>query len=444
VGDQHRRRRRPHRATDHLIVKGILGRRFDWGHHSGNYVIQGTGVGGNAVGGGTPTASYENDAGFTFIPVDDATNAQLLLKPVPPETFYILYQQGWRVDQLMRLMIDRIEISWPRAGGGCTVETIRNLPPPAYSHAIAPDPDSLSDYVTFLRVSAVAYSLQKHGYLLLQGTNSFVPYDPKSSLDVVAPTAGAPARQSDPSSPGATEIAKAASAAQSWELINNQWVLGQLVPGAKFVLNPPPPPQSGAPQPPSSVIDAIRQELMASNELNELKQGTALTQTLTALNQGFSIEGGQASQAPAAGASGAQQCEPPHLLMRSLLGLMSAAAQEQTSFDALMASNQPVPQSRWDTDHGYTPMIFAQEVPKIEQIPTLRILWTAADKGTVALARADYSGKQYYIADSREPLVPENTYWNRDMFRLLTQLQSQVTIDISKFPLPAVLQLNTQ
>jgi hypothetical protein len=89
-------------------------------------------------------------------------------------------------------------------------------------------------------------------------------------------------------------------------------------------------------------------------------------------------------------------------------------------------------------------MIFAQEVPKIEQIPTLRILWTAADKGTVALARADYSGKQYYIADSREPLVPENTYWNRDMFRLLTQLQSQVTIDISKFPLPAVLQLNTQ
>lgn len=40
-------------------------------------------------------------------------------------------------------------------------------------------------------------------------------------------------------------------------------------------------------------------------------------------------------------------------------------------------------------------------------------------------------------------------YWltklgNRDMFRLICRLSSQVTVDISKFPLPEVLQLRTE
>ena len=43
---------------------------------------------------------------------DDAT-AQMLLKPIPPELFDSLYQQGWRVDQLFRLLVDRIEFKDP-------------------------------------------------------------------------------------------------------------------------------------------------------------------------------------------------------------------------------------------------------------------------------------------------------------------------------------------
>jgi hypothetical protein len=38
-------------------------------------------------------------------------NAQFLLQPVSPEQFYSLYTQGWRVDQLFRLMVDRIELT---------------------------------------------------------------------------------------------------------------------------------------------------------------------------------------------------------------------------------------------------------------------------------------------------------------------------------------------
>jgi len=95
------------------------------------------------AGGGTPVATYENDPIFTFIPVNDETNAQLLLKPVPAETFYILYQQGWRADQLVRLMVDRIELTRVTAHG-CTVETLRNTPPPVY---IKPDGAAEADYL---------------------------------------------------------------------------------------------------------------------------------------------------------------------------------------------------------------------------------------------------------------------------------------------------------
>jgi hypothetical protein len=71
---------------------------------NGNYVTQGMTPGGaNITGGITPNVLYESDPAFTFIPVNDDTNAQLLLKPVPAETLYVLYQQGWRLDQLFRL-----------------------------------------------------------------------------------------------------------------------------------------------------------------------------------------------------------------------------------------------------------------------------------------------------------------------------------------------------
>ncbi len=135
------------------------------------YALQSTNIAaGSPNGSGTPSAIYENDPIFTFIPVNDETNAQLLLKPVPAETFYFMYEQGWRVDQLVRLMVDRFEVTrYDAANGRCSVETIRNTPPADYIR----DPDELSSYATFLRVNAIIYWLQRHGYLLLRGQNIF-------------------------------------------------------------------------------------------------------------------------------------------------------------------------------------------------------------------------------------------------------------------------------
>ena len=140
------------------------------------------------TGTAAPTLLYENDPSFSFIPVNDQTNAQLLLQPVPENVFYSLFQQGWRVDQLFRLMVDRIEVTLPPdpdspTDKGCRVEVIRNVPPPSiYGTDFSQSASDIDRYITFLRVSAVVYALQKHGLLLLRGTNTFQAVDKQSFI----------------------------------------------------------------------------------------------------------------------------------------------------------------------------------------------------------------------------------------------------------------------
>jgi hypothetical protein len=404
---------------------------------TGNYVIQGTGQGGNATGGGTPGLTYENDPAFTFIPVNDETSAQLLLKPVPAQTLYNLYLQGWRVDQLFRLMVDRIELTTPNADGkSCSVKTIRNVPPPKPAGADSDDKAYLreaSSYATFLRVSALVYGLQKHGYLKLRGTSTFVAFDAKSGLPAAA--AGAP----DANAPKATDFATAASKNESWRLEGNQWVLGQQVNGAEFYLTNPPPAVAAVAR--SDRYKALKDEVLSDDSMQGLQEGEGPDQVLDILSSGFSIE-----EAPGAGGTADNGCgsghangTSAHLVLRSLIGLMAAAAQEESAFDALKANTHLLPAST-SADKLLT---FAQAVPPIEQVPSLRLTWSPEDKAGPGLVEVSYRGKEYMIADSGSTLVAANQYWNRDMFRLVNQLTAQVTVDISKFPLPGILQLHS-
>jgi len=395
---------------------------------TGNKVTQGTLAGANVIGGGTPGLIYENDPSFTFIPVNDDTSAQLLLKPVPAETFYNLYLQGWRVDQLFRLMVDRIELSTPTADGkGCSVETIRNVPPPVYSKSdAAMDADYLRDasnYVTFLRISALAYGLQKHGHLLLRGTIQFVPYDKNSVL----------AGENNQNGPKATDLAAAAAKSESWEYDGKQWILGRQIFTAMFYLNPRP----GETQPDPN-LQTIKSNILNDSRMKGLENGPALDNSLSVLANGFSIEG-----APTDDADGNDSCKSvkgvsAHLVVRSLIGLMAAVAQEETPYDALAQRNPAIPTTRANDQQ----MNFAQAVPRIEQVPALRLKWIAQDKGTQPVIDVSYKGKYYLITDTGNPETPENQYWNRDMFRLINQLTAQVTVDISKFPLPGILRVD--
>jgi hypothetical protein len=408
---------------------------------NGAYTPQGT-VPGGAIptGGGSPGVLYENDPVFQFIPVNDETNAEFLMKPIPAETLYILYQQGWRVDQLFRLMVDRIELT-RSTGHGCEVQVIHNTPPPVY---LLPDgtPDKsftreqeiLTNYVTFLRVSAIVYSLQKHGLLLLGGTNTFVPFDKNSAI---------PPGTDNKNVPQVKDVNDAAAKNTVWEKdAQGNWNLGQVVFQPSFYLNPMVETKAGSKtyKPDEEKIASVIQ-----NDLPNLAAGPALATTLKILANGFSIEGTANPQDAQEGPCPSSETSS-HLVMRSMMGMMAAAAQEQASYD-LLASADPtipldphIPASIQEAERPD----FKRAVPEIEQIPLMRLTWDEDHEPNDALVKIDYQGHSYEIADLRHSQDPENATWNRDMFRLISQLTSQVTVDISKFPLPEILQLHAQ
>jgi hypothetical protein len=453
---------------------------------NGSYAVQTTNpLVGGPTGGGSPLLNYENNPAFTFIPVNDQTNAQYLLQPIPAETFDALYQQGWRVDQLFRLMVDRIELTSTKSPGVCDVETFRNVPPQGYGNeggSKGPDydhdpgaQDTLSRYAVFLRISAVLYALQKHGDLLLAGTNTFVPFDDKSGLrdDAdVGSSAGAGAKSRAPS---AIDVVNAADKGSVWEQKDGEWLLGQKVTNAVFYLNhyrnptadpaatsalaqmPKPCDLGGEASSDKSDTCRIAHDILQDPDMRALKEvndARMLMRVLRILSNGFSITGPQSSHnsnigpCPPKGVPGISS----HLVLRSLVGIMAAAAQEQAPFDALLQENPPVPPSAIlddDKDPSGTaaPQVrFKEDIPPVEQLPLLELTGERAEQITAPLIQLSYRGMLYRVADLKVPNsdAPENRYWNRDVFRLVNQLTSQVTVDISKFPLPTILQLNTQ
>ena len=438
-----------------------------------SYALQSTNIAaGSPTGGGTPGVSYENDPIFTFIPVNDETNAQLLLKPVPAETFYFLYEQGWRVDQLLRLMVDRVELTRvSKQDGACTVETFRNAPPAVYLKSDGTpdtdylrDPATLSGYVTFLRINAVVYWLQRHGYLLLRGKNTFVPYslDADSGLDDGTASApndsksddGKPARSSDsksddgkaPSSsaPKSADFVNAAQKGAVWKHDEKakKWLLGEKVFNPIFSLYPLH--SDGTTLVPN--VEKIKREILSDPDMKELREGPALDAVLAILSTGFTVEGSatQQNQQDNCEAISASTGVSAHLVMRSLIGLMAAAAQEQAPYDALEHANPAIPASSFLTPEqraaiGTQPR-FNDAVPAVERIPLLRLTGPAEGLETEPVIQLNYRGKTYRIADEKSKVGTDNQYWNRDVFRLIDELTSQVTVDISKFPLTEILQ----
>ena len=454
--------------------------------------IQGTVPGGTTpVGGGSPAVSYENDPIFTFIPVNDETNAQFLLQQVPPETFYILYEQGWRIDQLFRLMVDRIELTVTTNNKTCEVVTYRNLPPPVYTTSNGSQAekdalyknyqDALTQYVTFLRISAILYSLQKHGDLILSGTNTFVPFDARSAISdrdpavsPSAPVAGAPAATPAANSPApsssdsgssktsraptATDMVNAWSKSAVWEDSPNGWILGEKTFKPVFYLNHYtttttacgviPAGTSATPGPDVGKIDC---DIANDEDLANLRdRDSLLAVILDTLKNGFSISDSSNSQNAAIGpcpaGNDASHAPTSHLVMRSLLGLMAAASEEQQPFQALLENNPTIPlgpevdQTAPQASATASRPQFGDAVPQIEKLPLLSLLGGNKSEDVAPLIAVEYHGKRYEIADSKDNEANENRYWDRDVFRLIDQLTSQVTVDISKFPLTTILQ----
>lgn len=399
-------------------------------------------------------------------------------------------------------MVDRIELTVATNNKSCEVITYRNLPPPIETIKDGTQAerdqlynnyqDALSRYVTFLRISAILYTLQKHGDLILSGTNVFVPFDVKSAIpDQDAPPSSnaatpnsvpAPAPQStaptgnpggdhgqstSSKSPGASDMINAWNKNAVWEKTPDGWVLGQKAFKPVFYLNHYSTSTSACDQitiastttnanattneKPAPDIGKIECDIANDEDLANLSNRDALLKVvLENLQNGFSISDSSntsnATIGPCPNDTNANHLPTSHLVMRSLLGLMAAAAQEQVPFEALIKNNPTVPpgpevdQSSDQIVQNGPKLPFLKAVPDIEMIPLLSLVAGSRSKETSPVIAVEYRGKRYEIADVKTDAATENEYWDRDVFRLIDQLTSQVTVDISKFPLTTILQ----
>ena len=120
------------------------------------------------------------------------------------------------------------------------------------------------------------------------------------------------------------------------------------------------------------------------------------------------------------------------LILRSFSRALEATAVEQEGFDELLHNRN---KKEYIDD-------FFSKVPYSQRQPILRTCWAGHSGPLVRpVARINYAGKTYQITDPVKPLAPKaagqpldnSGTWNRDVYRLIIALNSQVTVDISKF-----------
>lgn len=358
------------------------------------------------TGGGTPGTLLEQDPTFTFIPVNDDTVAKQLLTPIPDEFFYTYFQEGWRIDMLFRSMVDRIEFHQKTESGGDSLQVIRNV-------ATA---DNIAGYLTFLRISAELYEFQRRGHLVISGKSNFRSI---MTIEATADFKIAPKDITDAQAKGL--IWKKTADGKSWELGQNEFE-------PEFKLNLPDLKDSKTicPDPMPKVPDYFKAitpqeqllvcQIFYDKDVSILTEAASLIPTLRLLESGISV-----SNSPEGGGA--------RIVLRSLIGVMAAAGQEQNTYNDVI--NDKVAGAQ-------------DPLPAVESRPLLKLIWSEETELTSSLVDLDYLGKHYRVADEHSDTALNESTWNRDVFRLIAELASQITVDISKFPLPTVLQIRPQ
>ncbi len=392
----------------------------------------------NGTLGGTAT----HNPVFTLVPLGGDKFAQQLLAPIKPGIFYELFEEGWPIDLLMRVLIERIELVKDDAEAKPSGDANERL------EIMVNDPLECrgGHYDRFLRACALARQFQKSGILYLDISDNFEPLAPVAYKD--QPT---DQQQLNANKDGLVwrQIPREAA------VLPGYWQLGRKVKQTLFKLNE------------ARMLDA-RDDIAANNgdfRGNDnlmakfqlvLKTGIGVTDTNTSKN--------------------AYQVR---LVMRSLIGAMLALANEQRNFGYFEAYQdqvrseglaETIDRARNDLASEGTPEAMSEEakkaravkmrnltalidrsvdaVPEFERHPVLILNWPGQgarapapplDPATI-VASLDYKGEHFAVGDrsgSEDPLLDT---WNRDVFRLLVQLSLQVSADPSTFALPSLLQ----
>jgi len=316
-----------------------------------------------------PGVSASASPKFVFIPLNGEETARQLLAPISIDAFNMLYQQGWPADQLLRVLVERIEVDLRHDD---KVESIVLFNSPTRG-----SPES---FARFLRACEIVRELQKAGGLSLIAEERFVP-----------------ASQAEVAAISAKEMLEAADKSRAWQRTpqGNAWQLGAIRTSYRFRAN-------------QEIVDTVLGRFRTQSE----PDNSAFIPNLQAVIESTVTTDHQDPAAPRGTPTRSV------LILRSFRSMLEAVAQEQRAMAQLVN----------DAD-------FTRLVPPRQLRPVLRTDWGDAKQEFAAPAIAlTYAQRNYQITD---PVAggPESLEhrWNRDVFRLLVQLSSQVTVDITKF-----------
>jgi hypothetical protein len=320
--------------------------------------------------------SHTKNPDFQFIPINNETVAKQILSPVLPDVFFTLYQQGYPIDQLMRIMIERVETESVTLVNSPTAGT-------PYSYAL------------FLRACAILREMQRLGYLILEAPTRY------ESLGAISFD-----KKEERPNPTSKEFADAGDKGYVLRKEGDHWEIERKHSLPIFVLNK---------HKPKSLIKA---ELAGAIKPLTSETVGAIDRVVELLGEGISVQ---------TNVEGFKVANT-QLILRSFDRSMTAVATEQSAFDEFVCQSEAI---------GI--------VPPFEQQPILRMMWP---NKSIALERplqtVNYNGKTYEITDPVRSPLDNAAHWNRDVFRLLVALNSQVTVDISKFQRQVLELLPTQ
>jgi hypothetical protein len=314
---------------------------------------------GGSVGG---KLAATNSPDFQLIPLNNDIVAKQFLEPISTEVFFTLYQQGCPMDQLLRVLVERIETTLPNKENVVLVNS--------------PTGGTAKSFARFLRVCALLHEMQHSGALLMDIKSD------NRTLGVAGE--GWKVTGKDLLDAHDKKLSYRTNAEGVTELV-------QEVTTPTFYLRPGASPN-------------VKAHLYESNVTDDHE---AIDRVVDLLSKGIVVKN----------KTDPGQTEYTRLVLRSYSRAMEAAATEQDGFDALMKKDE-----------------FTAIVPVCEQRPVLRTVWSGQQqKLRDPLQAVQYAGQTYQVTDPVVDPLDSGVRWNRDVFRLLVGLGSQVSVDISKF-----------
>jgi hypothetical protein len=351
----------------------------------------------------TPTVSNSVNPSFIFIPINSEESARQLLTPISVDVFNTLYQQGWPVDQLLRILVERIEIRYD------------NVPPVVLTNSLIRG--SPKSFAEFLRACEVIRELQKVGGLSLEAKNEFSALNQVEipAMTVREPAVSVAGHEGPAIGPakeqptvGAKELMDAADRSRTWHQVKNGgWQLGTVRLVYRFRSD-------------DQALTNIQHSLEKGSVIYPTDQLARFHDVLNSAVVGQSDTVEVKSDEPPAGpdTEGRPRVRTM-LILRSFRNVLEAVAYEQRAYAELEKTD---------------PRFIQSNIPEAQRRPVLRTDWSGAPgalgRPVVSLA---YAGRTYQIADPPGNAMSLESRWNRDVFRLLIALSSQVTVDITKF-----------